>query len=266
MKTKVLKSLLLAAAAIVLVVASVLGTMAYLTSSAAVSNVFTIGNVKLHMYETPVYPDGTPKVVISDGEMKTADTNSYHLIPGSNYLKDPTVYVDATSDKSYLFIRLRNDLKTIEKQGDPSAPTILEQLKANGWLEIERAESNVDAVFVYVGKDDNIATRIAAAEAEVKAAHPEYKPNQVTAAVLEQLDDVKAEVVGGTGTRQDIDVFGEFTLANEIDGLERFGGARVAIVAYAIQINGLSTSGEIGSQEAYQAAWQYVKAELPFVD
>lgn len=260
MNAKVMKPLLLSAAAIMLVVATVFATMAYMTSSAAVSNVFTIGNIKLHMFETKVHPDGTPVEEIPDGEMKNTDTNSYHLLPGSNYLKDPTIYVDAGSDKSYLFIRLRNDLKTIEKQDDPNHPTILQQLRANGWLEIERAESNVDAVFVYVGNDVDLRDDIAAVDTSTCTTEQER-----TLAVREALKDIPARVVGGVGARQDIEVFEEFTLADEIDGLERFGGARVAIVAYAIQISGVSDEAGIGTQETYLKAWEYVKAELPFV-
>jgi hypothetical protein len=241
--------------------------MAYLTSSAAVSNVFTIGNVKLHMYETKVTPDGKPAETVADGAMKSADTNSYHLQPGVTYLKDPTVYVDASSDRSYLFIRLRNDLKTIEKQDDPLYPTILQQLQKNGWLEIQRDANNVDAVFVYVGeyngsKDltDEIAT------ATTAAGTLPTTPAERTAAILAQLKDIPAHIVGGKGTREDIDVFHNFTLADEIEGLERFGGARVAIVAYAVQASGVGGTAAEGSYEAYKKAWDYVKAELPFVN
>ena len=260
---KVLKPLLLSAAAVMLVVATMLATMAYLTSSAAVSNVFTIGNVKLHMYETKVKPDGTPDEVVADGAMKSADTNSYHLQPGVSYQKDPTVYVDATSDRSYLFIRLRNDLKTIEKQ---DGFTIVEQLRKNGWLEIERADSNVDAVFVYVGRD--ISAEYADA---LEAVDEEYDVNTVgyaeyTKLIREEMADIPAKIVGGSGVREDIDVFHKFTLADEIDGLERFGGARVAIVAYAVQASGVGGSDAEGSQAAYLKAWEYVKNELPFVN
>ena len=264
---KVLKPLLLSAAAVMLVVATMFATMAYLTSSAAVSNVFTIGNVKLHMYETKVNPDGTPAEVVEDGAMKSADTNSYHLQPGVTYQKDPTVYVDATSDKSYLFVRLRNDLKTIEK-GGAETPTIVEQMRAKGWLEIERAESNVDAVFVYVGTD---AATIAAIQAIFSTVDGTTYDSYVDRAdaILDAAETagIKAKIVGGSGVREDIDVFEEFTLKTEIEGLERFGGARIAIVAYAVQANGIGADNNhaVGSRGAFLEAWEYVKTELPFV-
>jgi len=265
---KMIKPLLLAATAIMLVVATVFATMAYMTSSSAVSNVFTVGNVNLQMFETKVNSEGKPvdasgNVIAYDpNAMKTADTNSYHLQPGMSYLKDPTVYVGADSDESYLFIRVRNDLKTIEKQGDPTAPTMLEQMAKNGWLEIERAESNVDAVFVYVGVDTTtLMNQLVAA----RAIEDETQRNNALADYNKKASELKAKLVGGTGEREDIDVFGKFTLATEIPNLSAFGGARVAIVAYAIQSNGITAEDKVGTEEGYRAAWEYIKAELPFV-
>jgi len=264
---KVLKPLLLSAAAVMLVVATMFATMAYLTSSAAVSNVFTVGNVKLHMFESKVTPDGeidSSVEQIKDG-MKVADTNSYHLQPGASYTKDPTVYVDANSDESYLFIRLLNDLKSIEKQGDVNHPTIVEQLRKNGWLEIERADSNVDAVFVYVGVDK--ASELETVFQSIGTVGSEYSTQaERTEAIHAATAEIKAHIVGGKDSREAFDVFEEFTLAEKVDNLQIFGGARVAIVAYAIQARGVTEDVDIGTQAAYLKAWDYVKTELPFVD
>lgn len=248
MKAKVLKSLLLAAMAILLVVATVLATMAYLTSSSAVSNVFTVGNITIDMKETKVNNAGEPVnaagvKVDNIADAAKTDTNSYHLLPGSSYLKDPTITVSADCDPSYLFVRVRNDLKTIEKgyAGHvDGALTIVEQLRANGWHEIERAENGVDAVFVYVGKDETVTG-------------------------AEGLASMTAMPVGGTKTAETYKVFENFTLANTIPNLSTFGGARVAVVAYAIQTKLDNVTAPVGTPDAYKAAWAYVKAELPFV-
>lgn len=257
MKAKALKPLLLSAAAILLVVSTVLATMAYMTSSSAVSNVFTVGNVKLNMTETKVNNDGTPVA----GAART-DTNSYHLVPGKSYLKDPIIEIGGESDKSYLFVRVRNDLKSIECPGTinlndgSTAPcphtncqTILEQMKANGWQEIERASTNVDAVFVYVGKN-NVVENTSDADGN------KYVNSLMPDAVL----------VGGNAAKESefYTVFEKFALSNEVPNLESFGGARVAIVAYAIQAD-LTGAGVQCSPEAYKNAWQYIKNELPFV-
>ena len=58
-KTKT-KALLMSLCAVLLVAASVLGTMAYLTDSKDVKNTFTVGNVAIKLDEAKVNTDGTP--------------------------------------------------------------------------------------------------------------------------------------------------------------------------------------------------------------
>lgn len=259
MKAKVLKPLLLSAAAILLVVATVLATMAYLTSTSAVSNVFTVGDVKINMYESKV--DSQGKAIVPQ---ELTDTNSYHLVPGKTYDKDPTVYVEKNCEPSYLFVRVRNDLKSIEKQGDTSHPTIVEQLKANGWYEIERASTNVDAVFVYAGPNW-VTEEVRKLDSEGNEVKDENGNNVM-------IQAPKAKTVGGTTSQEVYPVFTKFTISNQIAvqngssgaSLQAFGGARVAIVAYAIQAS-IDTTAPANSYDAYMAAWKYIKAELPFV-
>ena len=134
-------------------------------------------------------------------------------------------------------------------------------MRENGWLEISRAENNVDAVFVYVGKDHNLPDRINAVD--VSDCQYEY---QRTAKVLAELDDIPAKIVGGTGVMESIDVFGTFTLSTDCsEKLPSFGGARVDIVAYAIQIEGEISDGGLGTQATYLKAWEYIRESLPFV-
>lgn len=91
------KIFLLALGAIVLVGASVLGTLAYLTSQSTVVNTFTVGNVKINVDEADVNPDGTP---IAGASRVTS--NEYHLIPGKTYTKDPTMTVVGGSEEAYV--------------------------------------------------------------------------------------------------------------------------------------------------------------------
>ena len=69
-------------AAILLVVASVLGTMAYLTSTDAVENTFTVGNIKIKLDEAKANPDGS---LVEDADRVQA--NQYKLTPGHDYNK-----------------------------------------------------------------------------------------------------------------------------------------------------------------------------------
>lgn len=95
MKTKS-KALLLTLCAVLLVAASVLGTMAYLTSTAKVENTFTIGKVEIKLDETDVTNPTGPRV----------QANSYKLMPGTTYTKDPTVTVKAGSEESYVRMKV----------------------------------------------------------------------------------------------------------------------------------------------------------------
>ena len=96
MKTK-RKALLLSLCAVLLVVASVMGTMAYLTSSDTVTTTFTVGKVQITLDEAAVNLDGTP----IEGAARVKQ-NSYKLLPGLTYTKDPTVTVKAGSEPSYV--------------------------------------------------------------------------------------------------------------------------------------------------------------------
>lgn len=100
-KKKVLLTLI---STIALVVASVLGTIAYLTDSATVTNIFTVGNVDIKLEETKVDNDGNPledDLGNPTGEL-TEEGNIYHLMPGEEYTKDPTLTVLANSEDSYV--------------------------------------------------------------------------------------------------------------------------------------------------------------------
>ena len=115
MKTKS-KALLLTLCAVLLVAASVLGTMAYLTSTAKVENTFTIGKVEIKLDEAKVTADGIPV----EGAARVTE-NSYKLMPGNTYTKDPTVTVKAGSEESYVRMKVtfNNAKKIIALCTDP---------------------------------------------------------------------------------------------------------------------------------------------------
>ena len=89
---KKFKALLVVACALLLVAASVFGTMAYLTSTDEVKNTFTVGDINIGLTET------------------TAD---YKMVPGNTIAKDPTVTVKANSEACWLFVKVTEstDLK-----------------------------------------------------------------------------------------------------------------------------------------------------------
>ena len=83
--------------ALALVTASVMGTMAYLTSTDEVVNTFTVGNVQIKLDEAKANPDGS--LVENGGRVKA---NRYKLLPGHTYNKDPMVTVLEGSESSYV--------------------------------------------------------------------------------------------------------------------------------------------------------------------
>lgn len=94
---KTSKALLLMLCAVLLVAASVLGTMAYLTSSDEVVNTFTVGNVQIKLDEAKANADGS---LVPNADRVKA--NSYKLLPGHNYKKDPVVTVLNGSESAYI--------------------------------------------------------------------------------------------------------------------------------------------------------------------
>lgn len=93
-KSKVLLTL---ACAVLLVAASVMGTLAYLTSTSEVKNTFSVGQVSIRLDEAKANPDGT----LVSGAARVQE-NSYKLMPGHTYNKDPMVTVLEGSEKSYI--------------------------------------------------------------------------------------------------------------------------------------------------------------------
>lgn len=109
-KTKT-KALLMSLCAVLLVAASVLGTMAYLKDSKVVKNTFTVGNVAISLDEAKV--DGNGNAIDKQGNRVTnlADAervpgNAYKLLPNHTYVKDPTVTVKTPSVDSYVRMKV----------------------------------------------------------------------------------------------------------------------------------------------------------------
>ena len=99
------KALLLALCAVLLVVSTVFATMAYLTSTTeVVKNTFTVGNVKITLDEAKVNEYG-----VKDGDTRVTE-NTYKLMPGHTYTKDPTIHVDANSEDCWLFVKIVDEI------------------------------------------------------------------------------------------------------------------------------------------------------------
>lgn len=128
MKRKtVARALLLSLCAVLLVMGSVWGTVAFLKSSDSVKNTFTVGKVAITLDEAQVNEYG----LRVEGAARVKE-NTYKLIPGHTYTKDPTVHFAAGSEASWLFVKVENGLSEIETD-----TTIAAQIAANGWTSLE---------------------------------------------------------------------------------------------------------------------------------
>ena len=94
---KMKKFALIAVCAMLLVCVTIGATVAYLTSTESVENTFTVGNVEITLDEAKVDENG--KAVEPEQRVKE---NTYHLLPGHTYTKDPTVHVEANSEDCYV--------------------------------------------------------------------------------------------------------------------------------------------------------------------
>lgn len=201
MKTKN-KALLLSLCAVLLVAASVLGTMAYLTSQDAVTNTFSVGSVAITMDESDV--DNS-----TEGENDRDKANNYKLLPGHQYTKDPIIHVASTSENCYLFVIVKNEIAAIESDaaGDK---TVAAQIVENGWNEVGTTADGT--LYVYGAVTDPTAV----AGGENKTVFTTFK-----------IDGDKVVNVSDGETVPE----GKFDLSG-------YAGKTIIVTAYAVQVDG----------------------------
>lgn len=198
-KTRKLLSLVLCA--IVLVLATIATTVAYLKDETdLVDNTFAIGNVTIKLDEVQVDPYGVPStketingevVWTPSDEAPRVIANKYKLIPGNSYTKDPVIHVGPASENCHLFVKVVNGISDIE---DKESDTIALQMAKNNWTKI------ADNLWVY-GSQEKAVT------------------------VTENSD---------------IPVFGSFKVTGDVeyDALDDYESASITIKAYAVQAAG----------------------------
>lgn len=133
-KTKVVLAMV---CAVLLVAASVMGTLAYLTSTATVTNTFTVGdNVVITLDEADVTELGELKYKEDGVTLKDRVTaNTYKLLPGFTYVKDPTVHV--TGESCYVYITVTGDISSVEPTTDSTYVSVATQITNNGWQKVD---------------------------------------------------------------------------------------------------------------------------------
>ena len=208
------KALLLTLCAVLLVTASVLGTMAFLTSTASVENTFTVGSVKITLDEAKVTADGKPV----EGAARVAE-NSYKLMPGHTYTKDPTIHVDASSEDC--FIRAKVTLTNADK-----------------WIEIAKKYADNKVENIIQGTDDNIWW--------VSQPAVDNEKNTVTYTFVyknESHTDELGKRIWTSADSKDLVLFDKIVMPGNLtnDELKGVGDSKITVVAEAIQADGFET-------------------------
>lgn len=127
------KSIALVMMAVLLVAASVMGTLAYLTSHDEVVNTFTVGTVNIKLDEAKANTDGS----LVEGAARVK-ANNYKLLPGHTYNKDPMVTVLAGSEPSYIKMTVTfskaNELDAIFAPTGANLTSIFNGYDAANWI------------------------------------------------------------------------------------------------------------------------------------
>ena len=101
--------LLLALCAILLVGATIAGTVAYLTSQKTVTNTFTVGKVSITLTEDKINVQTGEKLTGSEAGT-TDNLQNIKLVPGREIEKNPVITVSNDSEECYLFVKIENGL------------------------------------------------------------------------------------------------------------------------------------------------------------
>lgn len=214
------KAMLMTLCAIILVVATVFGTMAYLTSTDKVENTFTVGNVAIKLDEAKVNPDGSPV----EGAARV-DGNEYKLMPGHTYTKDPTIHVDAASEDC--FIRAKVTLTN-----------------AKEWIAIATKYADNKVENIIKGTDDNIwwVSQPAVDETANTVTYTFVYKNE------SHTDELGKRIWTSTDSK-DLVLFNEIAIPGGLtnDELKSVGASKITVVAEAIQADGFANA---------DAAWE----------
>lgn len=211
------KILLLALCMAALIAVSVLGTMAYLTAEDTVTNTFTVGKVAITLDEAKVNDAG---VAVTPAERVKA--NSYKLMPGHSYIKDPTVTVKAGSEKAYIrmIVTAEFDKKLTDEKLAMKLDNIFTGFDEASWKQVKKDVTTT-------GEGENAKTKITYEYRYIK----DNNPN--TTFTAEKDKDTALSPLFNN-----VVIPGEWTN----DDLAAIGGVKITIVAEAIQSDGFANA------------------------
>lgn len=207
------KAILMALCAVLLVAASVMGTLAYLTSTDEVVNTFSVGKVAIKLDEAAANADGS---LVKDAARVKA--NSYKLLPGHTYNKDPMVTVLSGSESSYIKMTVTftkaAELDAIFAPNGANLTSIFVGYDSNNWISKGNTEDTGKNTRTY---EFWYKDTVAAPDADVALA-PLFKQIEVPGSITnEQLATiagmtitVKAYAIQADGFKDAADAWDHF--------------------------------------------------------
>lgn len=216
MKSKFTKILCLVMGAILLITGTVAVTLAYLKAETElVENTMTVGKVVIDLDEADVDEDGKP--ILNASRVRE---NTYKLVPGNTYTKDPVITIEAGSENCWVFFGLHIDESVEGVLDNDEDVAIRAQLKDEGWQRLKNGTSVVSKEID--GVDYEIYCRAAV-----------------------NMDDATGDVK--------IDTFKSFTVnaTAALGGTANDGEGFIKAMAFAIQSANLDTA-----YAAWTAGWE----------
>ncbi len=275
MKKTLAKVLALALCAVLLVTGTVFVTLAYLqANTGVVKNAFTSAGVLIRLNETKVNVEGKPvaadnKTLLTDPNTYIREEqmgNTYELIPGSTYMKDPKVFVEGKSVPCYIYIAILDTMfdsgnaegyvngawvpSEKEKEfldystNDGRKGSISQQLYDNGWRKVEGIITDEDVMGTLVKENGAWSndTYTVYVFTEANSGIDGAQDGWITPPYNEETDEYE-EVA--------LPLFDEFTISYEAKELNA-NDKVLQIIAFGVQSQGFEATGE---QTAAQVAW-----------
>ena len=173
-------------------------------------NTFTVGQVSLKLDETDVDETGTP---IPNANRVTG--NEYKLIPGKEYVKDPTMTVLSGSEASY--VRILVTITKAKEIKEVFGENFLPENYVTGWDKNKWVSTSIKE------NNDNSITY-------------EFRYHEV---VTGYVDGKKQEVVLEP-------LFNKFTAPGELtsEDLKKIEGFEIKVVGHGIQATGFKSAEE----------------------
>ena len=206
-----LKHKVLIACISLIAIASTIITFALLTfETDTLVNTFTVGQVSLKLDETDVDETGTP---IPNANRVTG--NEYKLIPGKEYVKDPTITVLPCREASY--VRILVTITKAKEMKEVFGENFLPEKYVSGWDKTKWISTSIKE------NDDNSITY-------------EFRYHKV---VTGYVDGKKQEVVLEP-------LFNKFTAPGELtsEDLKKIEGFEIKVVGHGIQATGFKSAEE----------------------